>query len=133
MLNKIQLIGRLGADPEIKALPNGATVANLNLATTEKWKDKTGEQKEETTWHSVSFWGKTADNVGKYLSKGALVYIEGRIKTDVYEKDGQKKYVTRVVGSEIKFLQTKQKSEIPQEHYAGTDGLPNFADDIVPF
>ena len=88
-LNKVLLIGNLGRDPEIRYLPSGDAVASLNIATTETWKDKSGEKQEKTEWHRVSMFGRLAEIAGEYLKKGSQVYIEGRIETRKYpDKDG---------------------------------------------
>lgn len=98
-LNKVMLIGNLGADPEIRALQNGNKVANLNLATTESWKDKaTGERKERTEWHRIVIWTEgLVSVVEKYLSKGDKIMIEGQLQTRKWEKDGQDHYSTEIV------------------------------------
>lgn len=108
-LNKATLIGNLGRDPEVRYLPNGDAVANLAIATTEKWKDKaTGEQREATEWHRVSFFGKLAEICGQYLKKGAQIYVEGKITTRKYtDKDGVEKYSTEIRGEEMKMLGSK--------------------------
>ena len=89
-VNKVILVGNLGRDPEVRYLPNGDAVANIAIATTDKWKDKqTGEAKEQTEWHRVSFFGKLAEIAGQYLNKGSQVYIEGKLQTRKYtDKDG---------------------------------------------
>jgi primosomal replication protein N len=88
-VNKVILIGNLGRDPEVRYLPSGDAVANLNIATTEKWKDKGGEQQEQTEWHRVAFFGRQAEICGEYLRKGSQVYIEGRLQTRKWtDKDG---------------------------------------------
>jgi single-strand DNA-binding protein len=109
MLNKLQIIGRLGADPEKRHLPSGDAVTNIKVATSERWKDKeSGEMKEETTWHSVAFFGRLAEVAAEYLVKGSLVYVEGSIKTRKYtDNQGVEKYVTEVKGSEMKMLGAK--------------------------
>jgi len=106
MLNKATIIGYLGKDPEVRYLPNGDPVANISIATTEKWKDKqTGEPKEATEWHRVNFFGRTAEIVAKYLVKGSLVYVEGKIKTRKYQaQDGTDRYATEIQGQELKML-----------------------------
>jgi len=106
MLNQVQLIGHLGRDPEVRQLPNGGSVANLELATTEKWKDKnTGEQKEATEWHRVTVFERLADICGQYLHKGSLVYVSGKIKTRKYQdKDGVEKFATEIHANEMKML-----------------------------
>lgn len=108
-LNKVTLIGNLGRDPEIKYLPSGDAITNIAVATSEKWKDKsTQEQKEETEWHRITFFGKLAEIVAKYCKKGTSVYIEGRLKTRKYtDKDGVEKYATDIIAGELKILSGK--------------------------
>jgi len=97
-LNKVMLIGRVGKDPEIVYFKSGDAVAKFSLATSEKWKDKnSGEQKEKTEWHKVEVFGGAAEVVKNYVEKGKQLYIEGQLQTDEYEKDGVKKYATKVV------------------------------------
>jgi single-strand DNA-binding protein len=103
-VNKVILVGNLGADPELKATPSGKSVCNLRIATSESWKDKSGAKQEKTEWHRVTVWGDTAENCGKYLAKGRSVYIEGRLETRSYEKDGSKRYSTDVVADRVVFL-----------------------------
>jgi len=112
MLNKAQIIGRLGQTPEIRTMPNGDAVCNFSVATTEKWKDKSGEVKEETEWHRVSAWGKTAEIIGKYLSKGSLIYIEGKMKSRKYtDKDGIEKTSYEIRATDMKMLGSKNDSQ----------------------
>jgi len=98
-INKVILIGNLGADPETRYMPNGNAVANVSLATSDSWKDKnTGEQRERTEWHRVVFFGKLAEIVGQYLRKGSKVYVEGRLQTRKWQgQDGQDRYTTEIV------------------------------------
>jgi len=97
-INKVILIGNVGADPETRYLPNGNAVTNITLATTDSWKDKqTGQLQERTEWHRVVLFGKVAEIAGEYLRKGSQVYIEGRLQTREWEKDGVKRYTTEVV------------------------------------
>jgi single-strand DNA-binding protein len=138
-LNKVQLIGHLGADPEARAMPSGQSVANVRLATSEKWTDKTtGEKKEKTEWHRVVFFGKLAEIVTQYLRKGALVYVEGRIQTKKWQdkQSGQDRYSTEIIGDEMKMLGGKDgaKSAAPaaQAPAAASEAQPDFNDDI-PF
>lgn len=104
MLNKVQLIGRLGKDPEIRYTQGSEAVANVSLATSESWKDKNGEKQEKTEWHNLVFYRRLAEVVGEHLKKGSLIYIEGRITTEKYQKDGEDRYVTKIVVSEMKML-----------------------------
>lgn len=105
-INKVILIGNLGRDPEVRYTAGGSAVANLRIATTESWRDKqSGEKKENTEWHSVVLFGKTAEIAGEYLKKGRTVYIEGRLQTRKYQdKDGQDRYSTEVVASDMQML-----------------------------
>ena len=104
-VNKVILIGNLGRDPETRFLPSGSAVANISVATTDTWKDKTsGEKKEATEWHRVVFFGRLAEIVGEYLKKGSQVYVEGRLQTRKYEKDGQDHYSTEIVADTMKML-----------------------------
>ena len=111
MVNKVILIGNLGKDPECKVLESGQMVANFPVATTEKWKDKNGNPQEATEWHNCQAWGKGAEIIEKYLKKGSKVFIEGKIKTRSYEKDGQTRYATEIIVKEFNFLDSKAKDE----------------------
>ncbi len=104
-LNKAMIIGNLGADPEVRYTQSGTPVANLRIATNEVWTDKSGEKQERTEWHRVVVFGRTAENVGKYLKKGRQVYVEGRIQTKDWEdRDGNKRYTTEIVAQNVTFL-----------------------------
>jgi single-strand DNA-binding protein len=105
-INKVILIGHLGADPETRAMPSGLTVANLRLATTESWKDKqSGEQQERTEWHNVALFGRLGEIAAEYLRKGSQVYIEGRLRTRKWQdKEGRDRYTTEIVGNEMQML-----------------------------
>ena len=105
-VNKVILVGNLGADPETRFMPNGDAVANVRLATTESWKDKqSGEKRELTEWHRVVFYRKLAEIVGQYLKKGSSVYVEGRIRTRKWQdKEGQERYTTEIEASEMQML-----------------------------
>ena len=103
-VNKVILVGNLGADPELKYTPSQRPLCNLRIATTEVFKDKGGQRQEKTEWHRVTVWGDTAENCNKYLAKGRSVYIEGRLQTRSYDKDGQKHYATDVVADKVVFL-----------------------------
>lgn len=97
-VNKVILIGNVGGDPEVRYLPNGNAVANVTLATSDSWKDKqTGQQQERTEWHRIVFFGRLAEIVGEYVRKGSKLYVEGRLQTREWEKDGVKRYTTEVV------------------------------------
>ena len=105
-VNKVILIGNLGADPETRAMPSGASVANLRIATTENWKDRTsGENQERTEWHRVVMFGKLAEIASEYLRKGSQVYIEGSLRTRKWQdKQGNERYSTEIVGNEMQML-----------------------------
>jgi len=105
MLNKAMLIGNLGADPETRYTQDGTCVCNLRLATTEKFKDRNGQQQEKTEWHRVVLWGRLGEIANQYLKKGARVYIEGKIETRKWQnKDGQDQYTTEIRANEMKML-----------------------------
>ncbi len=103
-VNKVIIIGRLGADPEMKAVGQGSTVTRLSVATSENWTDKNGQKQERTEWHRITVWGKLAEICGKYLSKGRQVYVEGKLQTRSWEDNGVKKYATDIVASTVQFL-----------------------------
>lgn len=109
-LNRVILIGHLGKDPEVRYLPSGKAVANVSLATSESWKDKeTGEKQQRTEWHRVTFYSPLAEIVERYLKKGALIYIEGRLQTHKWQdKNGQDRYTTEVIVNEMKMLGGKE-------------------------
>ncbi|WP_373186811.1 single-stranded DNA-binding protein [Halopseudomonas sp.] len=110
-VNKVILIGNVGGDPEVRYLPNGNAVANITLATSDSWKDKqTGQQQERTEWHRIVFFGRIAEVVGEYVRKGSKMYIEGRLQTREWEKDGVKRYTTEIVvdiGGQMQLLDGK--------------------------
>ncbi|HRK78383.1 MAG TPA: single-stranded DNA-binding protein [Thiobacillus sp.] len=107
-VNKVILVGNLGRDPEMRYLPSGEAVANLAIATTDKYKDKSGQLVEATEWHRVSFFGRTAEVCGQYLKKGSQVYVEGSIRTRKYtDKEGIEKYATEIRGDRMQMLGSK--------------------------
>lgn len=104
-LNQVNLIGRLGRDPELRYMPNGDPVCNISLATSETWKDKNGDKQESTEWHRVVFFGKLADVVGKYAKKGGLLYVCGKLKTRKWQdKEGKDNYTTEITAHDMKLL-----------------------------
>lgn len=109
-VNKVIIVGNLGRDPETRYMPSGDAIANIAVATTDKWKDKaTGEQKEATEWHRISFFGKLAEIAGQYLKKGSQVYIEGKLRTRKYtDKDGVEKFSTEIVADTMQMLGSRQ-------------------------
>ncbi len=141
-VNKVIIIGRLGADPEVKTVAGDNTVARLSVATSENWKDRNGQKQERTEWHRVVVWGKLADLCGKYLSKGRQLYLEGRLQTRSWEdQQGQKRYTTEVVANTVQFLGATQQASHDQQSSAGNDfptqnfgPEPSFdADEEIPF
>ena len=148
-VNKVILVGNLGNDPEVRYMPNGNAVANVSLATSETWKDKsTGEQQEKTEWHRVVFFNRLAEIVEQYVKKGTKLYVEGRLQTRSWEQDGVKRYSTEVVANEMQMLDTRggvsqdfsgsQIAAAPagqssqQQAVAPPQNFDNFDDDI-PF
>lgn len=106
-VNKVILIGNAGADPEVKTMPSGGAVVNLSVATSESWKDKTGERQERTEWHRVVFFGRLAEIVGQYIRKGSKMYVEGRLETRSWENDGIKRYSTEIIAREMQMLDSR--------------------------
>ncbi len=108
-VNKVILIGNLGADPEVRYMPSGGAVANVRLATTDSWKDRqSGEQQERTEWHRVVFFGRLGEIAGEYLRKGSKVYVEGRLQTRKWQgQDGQDRYTTEIVANDMQMLDSR--------------------------
>ena len=140
-INKAILIGNLGRDPEVRYTPSGLAVANFNIATSERWKDRdTGEMNERTEWHRIVAFGKLGEICGEYLSKGKQVYIEGRIQTREWEdRDGNRRYTTEIVASDMKMLGARESRdtdrpsmEPPTPDYSGPSDS-EIQDDDIPF
>lgn len=131
-VNKVILIGTLGRDPETRYMPSGSAVTSFSVATNESWKDKTsGEKKEHTEWHNIVIFGKLAEIASEYLKKGSQVYLEGKNKTDKYDKEGQTHYSTKVVVNNMQMLGGKAEgSGAPAQAQPAVDD--GFNDDI-PF
>lgn len=139
-VNRVILVGNLGADPELKYTPSSKAVCNMSVATTETWKDKGGAKQEKTEWHRITVWGDLAENCSKYLAKGRSVYVEGKLQTRSYEKDGQKHYATDIVASNVVFLGgggeggSKEKPRAAKSDAVKPIGDPTFdADNDLPF
>lgn len=141
-LNKVMVIGNLGADPEMSYLPSGSAVVNLSLATTDKWKDKnTGEQKEQTEWHRVTFFGRAAEVIAEYCRKGSSMYVEGSLQTRKWQdKDGNDRYTTEIKGRDFQFLgggQGGQGGQKPEPRKPSQpdepQGKQDDFDDDIPF
>jgi single-strand DNA-binding protein len=121
-VNKAILVGNLGRDPELRQTPNGQSVVNFTLATSENWTDKSGERQERTEWHRIVAWGRTAEMCNQYLSKGRTVYVEGRIQTREWEdKDGNKRYTTEVNAQTVNFIGPRSDGGGGGTSYAGRD------------
>jgi single-strand DNA-binding protein len=133
-LNKVMLIGRLGKDPEMRFTPSGRAVTNFTMATDESWMDQGGERQERTEWHRIVVWGKLAETCAKYLSKGKLVYVEGRIQSRSWDdKDGNKRYITEIIAGGMQILSPKEgELRDMSEGMPGASAEPEGFDDI-PF
>jgi single-strand DNA-binding protein len=139
-INKVILVGHLGADPETRYMPSGGAVTNVRLATSEAWKDKSsGEQQERTEWHNVAFFGRLAEIAGEYLRKGSQVYVEGRLRTRKWQdRDGNDRYTTEIIANEMQMLGGRPGSGAPARSQSGSpppaDGPPpDDFDDDIPF
>ena len=139
-VNKVILVGNLGANPEVRYTQGGQTVANLRIATTERWTDKSGQKQEATEWHRVVVWGRQAEIVSQYLTKGRQVYIEGRIRTRQWQdQSGQKRYSTEIVAQNVQMLGSRaergpeeEAAPVAAEEPAAADFGPG-PDDDIPF
>lgn len=140
-VNKVILLGNLGADPELKYLPSGQAVCEMRVATTFEYKDKSDQKQERTEWHKVVMWGKTAENAAKHLHKGQQVYIEGRLQTRSWNSpDGKKNYTTEVVADQVVFLSGggstfvyAPKARVKSDTELLSAGDFNIDDDQLPF
>lgn len=130
MINKVILIGNLGKDPEVKHLDGGSAVANFSIATSERYTNKKGEKVAETEWHNLELWGKQAEIAEKYLTKGSKIYVEGKLKTDSYEKDGVTQYRTKVRVLTFTMLDSKGSTGAGEKSTAATS---DEGDDDLPF
>ena len=121
-INKVILVGNLGADPETRAMPSGSSVTNIRIATTESWKDKnTGDQQERTEWHSIAFFGRLAEIAGEYLNKGSQVYVEGKLRTRKWQdREGNDRWTTEVVANELQLLGGRAGAGAPAQGAAPT-------------
>lgn len=140
-LNKVMLIGNLGKDPEVRFTASGQAVASFSLATSEKFKGKSGEWEERTEWHNITLWGKLAEIAGEYLSKGKTIYIEGRLQTRKWQdKSGNDRYTTDIVGDKMQMLSAKgersggsDSSSASRPSSSSNYEEPPFQDDDIPF
>lgn len=146
-VNKVILVGNLGRDAELRYTPGGAAVATLNMATTEVWNDKGGQRQEKTEWHRIVLWGKSAESLAEYLTKGKQIYIEGRLQTRQWDdKDGNKRYTTEIRGDKVVLLgggsgggggRSGGSADRGGEHMPGQAPGPDMSepltDDDIPF
>jgi single-strand DNA-binding protein len=139
-INKVILIGNLGSDPEVRYTPDGTAVANFNIATSDEWTDKdSGERKKRTEWHRIVAWRRLGEICGEYLSKGKQVYVEGKLQTRSWEKDGVTRYTTEVIASDVQFLGTRnagdtyKSSESVRAQGYEDPPLTTRQDDDIPF
>ena len=137
-VNKVILVGRLGADPQLKYTPSGKANANFNIATNFTWKDQEGNKQEKTDWHRVIAWGKLAEVMGEWLKKGSYVYIEGKLQTRSYDdNNGVKKWITEVIATDMEMLgkkgaETASEDALPEVEEAGEEGTGEEESDL-PF
>jgi len=126
-VNRVQLLGRLGGDPELKYAPNGNAVCNFTVATSESWTDKQGQKHEKTEWSRIVIFSKLAELCNQYISKGSQVYVEGKIQTRNYDdKEGRKIYITEIVANNVQFLGSKKQEQTNSEQ-------SNFTSSDIPF
>ena len=139
-INKVIVLGNLGADPDARYMPNGNAVTNISVATTRSWKNKeSGESNEETEWHRVVFFGRLAEIASEYLKKGSQVYVEGRIQTRKWEdKEGNDRWTTEIVANEMQMLGERISSSSSSDNFSapkrgGSEFAPDKFDDDIPF
>jgi single-strand DNA-binding protein len=142
MLNKVMVIGRLGKNPEIRYTNDGKAVCSFSVATTEYWRDKQGQKQEKTEWVNVVAWERLADQAQSFLSKGSILYVEGKLSTKSWEQEGQKKYKTEVIASQFRFLDSRQSepqnNQVKEDQPAWESGENRnqntpYIDDDTPF
>ena len=125
MINKVILVGNLGADPELRYTPSGVAVATLRMATSRRWKDRDGNMQDETEWHRVIVWNKSAEFCGNYLSKGSKIYVEGRLQTRKWQdQNGNDKYTTEIISNVVQNLSPKGDTGSGGDGLAGEPPLP---------
>jgi len=140
-INKVILIGKLGRDPEVRYTPDGTAVATFSIATSDEWKDReTGEKKVRTEWHRIVAWRRLGEICGEYLSKGRQVYIEGKLQTRSWEKDGVTRYTTEIIASDVQFLGSRDANQdsrsygnIPDPVVPPEPSYQDRVDDDIPF
>ena len=132
-VNKVILVGALGRDPEVKYMPNGEAVANFSMATSENWKDKSGAKQERTEWHNIVAYRKLAEIMGEYLKKGSPVYIEGKLQTRKWEKDGVTRYTTEIIADSMQMLGSKPSGGEDAQRQDSKTYVPMDFEDDIPF
>lgn len=141
-MNKMQLIGNLGRDPDTKYTQGGDAVTTLNIATEESWKNKQGGTEKKTEWHRVVFFGRQAETLYQYTHKGSKLYCEGRLQTREWEKDGMKKYTTEIIGQKFEFLSPNENRQasgdevrprVAEKPQAKPEEMGQFEEDDIPF
>jgi single-strand DNA-binding protein len=135
-VNKVILIGNLGRDPELRYTPGGQAVTSFRIATTDRWRDKDGQNQERTEWHNIVAWGRQAEIINESLKKGSPVYIEGRLQTRSWEdKDGNKRYITEIVTQRLQFLgrRAPEEGESPAPPETEAPEAPAGEEDDLPF
>ncbi len=141
-INKVILVGNVGADPEVKYTPSGVPVGKFSLATNERFKNKSGEWQDRTEWHNIVAWQRLAEIVGEYVSKGSKVYIEGKLQTSSWEdrRSGEKKYRTGIVARDLVLLGLRENGNLKPEHATSGEqsepdvaGSGNITDEDIPF
>ena len=132
-LNKVMLIGNVGVDPEYRTTATGTAVVSLTLATNEKWTDKQGAKQEKTEWHRVAMSNKLAELANQYVKKGSKIYIEGKITTSTYEKNGEKRYSTEIIANSMQFLDSKPKDSEPRQKAQSNSQFGDDFNDDIPF
>ena len=133
MINKVILIGNLGADPEIRYTQSGTPVVNFRIATTERWKDQNGQQQEQTEWHNIVAWRRLAEICGEYLSKGSRVYIEGKLQTRKWQdQNGNDRYSTEIVANEMKMLSPRGAGSGAENYGSNGGGFNDFPPEPPP-
>ena len=128
-LNRVQLIGNLGRDPESKYTPTGKKVCHFSLAVSNRWKDNNGETKETTEWVNIEAWGRLGEICQEYLKKGSLIFLEGRLKTDKYESNGETKYFTKVVTQFVQFLSDNRAGDTFESQESSEDEEMELAEE----
>jgi single-strand DNA-binding protein len=144
-VNKVIIIGNVGANPEVRYTPSGSAVANFNVATNEAWKDSNGNQQERVEWHRIVAWGKLGEICGEYLKKGSHIYLEGRLRTRSWEdQNGNRRYTTEILASDIQMLDKKPQNTQPEVEVpassntspaakTSSSGSASVGDDDLPF